>query len=125
MKCPLCGTPCKIEGKTTLHYEPINSSPRLERLDEKKLLSIYNDVVKKQDYPSVESVCHKFIKIICQRFGSSPAREVPSEADIEYALAMTPLSDLNMEPALDWDVVRERYAKAIRNLILGRRENEE
>ena len=39
VNCPLCGTQCKIVGKTTMHYEPL----RKEELDEEKVLDIFPD----------------------------------------------------------------------------------
>lgn len=31
--CPVCGTPCTIEGKTTMHYKPKNARPELPSLE--------------------------------------------------------------------------------------------
>ena len=47
--CPMCGTKCTVEGRTTLHYEPVHPAPRrsltVEELE--MIIHKYNEANKR------------------------------------------------------------------------------
>ncbi len=49
MNCPVCGTPVKVVGKTTQHYEPIRlSKERIEKL----ILDMQETIEKREKAPT-------------------------------------------------------------------------
>lgn len=69
--CPVCGTPVKVVGHTTMHYEPIEN---LERLDENKLWDACDSIFPSESLIITNSKMIRnfkaaLIKEICSKFG--------------------------------------------------------
>lgn len=82
-RCELCGTPVKVVGDVTRHYEPV--AQPLIPLDEEKLSKLLETSILK-DSIFFEDI----IKLICKKFGTK--RELKRE--IKFPEKMTYDSDM-------------------------------
>lgn len=78
-KCELCGTPVKVVGDTTKHYEPISSAQALIPFSQEEVIDFLNEV-QAEDLPQVqyESRLSKQVlaKAICAKFATKAQPEV-------------------------------------------------
>ena len=55
VNCPLCGTPCRIVGKTTMHYEPV-------KIDKEKLVQMLENLARDRYEYTIEDLAQAIIK---------------------------------------------------------------